>query len=126
MNPNAYNIYKNNSVTYSSKEQQLLMLVDGAVRFAKRAKLAIQEKNIQDAHNNIMKTHAIFTELKVTLDTNAGEWAKNLFDVYTFINQRLITANIKKDEQVMDEAIRLIESIRNLWYEAYEASKNQG
>ncbi len=123
MNPNAYNIYKNNSVTYSSKEQQLLMLVDGAVKFAKRGKFAIQEKNIQEAHNNIMKTHAIFTELKVTLDTNAGEWAENLFQVYTFINKRLIAANIKKDEQIMDEAIRLIESIRDLWHEAYEASK---
>ena len=123
MNPNAYNIYKNNSVTYSSKEQQLLMLVDGAVKFAKRGKFAIQEKNIQEAHNNIMKTHAIFTELKVTLDTNAGEWAENLFQVYTFINKRLIAANIKKDEQIMNEAIRLIESIRDLWHEAYEASK---
>ena len=125
MNPNAYNIYKNNSVTYSSKEQQLLMLVDGAVKFAKRGKFAIQEKNIQEAHNNIMKTHAIFTELKVTLDTSAGEWAENLFQVYTFINKRLIAANIKKDEQIMDEAIKLIESIRNLWYEAYEVSKKQ-
>ena len=125
MNPNAYNIYKNNSVTYSSKEQQLLMLVDGAVKFAKRGKFAIQEKNIQEAHNNIMKAHAIFTELKVTLDVSAGQWAENLFEVYTFINKRLIAANVKKDEQIMDEAIKLIESIRNLWYEAYEVSKKQ-
>ncbi|NSB32901.1 flagellin-specific chaperone FliS [Clostridium saccharoperbutylacetonicum] len=35
MYPNAYNVYKSNSVNYASKEQLLLMLVEGAVKFAK-------------------------------------------------------------------------------------------
>ena len=43
MHPNAYGVYKNNSVNFASKEQMLLMLLDGAVKFAKRGKLAIQE-----------------------------------------------------------------------------------
>ena len=46
MHPNAYGVYKNNSVNFASKEQMLLMLLDGAVKFAKRGKLAIQEKDI--------------------------------------------------------------------------------
>ena len=33
---NAYNTYKNNSVNYASKEQLLLMLLDGAVKYAKK------------------------------------------------------------------------------------------
>ena len=41
---NGYNVYKNNSVNYASKEQLLLMLVDGAVKFAKRAELGLNEK----------------------------------------------------------------------------------
>ena len=35
---NALNAYKNNSVNHASKQQLLLMLVDGAVRFAKDCK----------------------------------------------------------------------------------------
>ena len=38
MNSNGYNVYKNNSVNYASKEQLLLMLVEGAVKFCKIAK----------------------------------------------------------------------------------------
>lgn len=125
MHPNAYGVYKNNSVNFASKEQMLLMLLDGAVKFAKRAKLAIQENNIKLAHDSIIRTQDIFTELKVTLDTSAGEWAKQMFNIYSFINERLLQANIKKDEAIMDEVIPLIEEVRNTWNEAYKLSVGQ-
>lgn len=125
MHPNAYGVYKNNSVNFASKEQMLLMLLDGAVKFAKRGKLAIQEKDIKMAHNSITRTQDIFTELKVTLDPNAGEWAEQMFNVYSFINDRLLQANIKKDEAIMDEVIPLIEEVRNIWNEAYKLSIGQ-
>lgn len=125
MHSNAYGVYKNNSVNFASKEQMLLMLLDGAVKFAKRGKLAIQEKDIKMAHNSITRTQDIFTELKVTLDPNAGDWAKQMFNVYSFINDRLLQANIKKDEAIMDEVIPLIEEVRNIWNEAYKLSIGQ-
>ena len=125
MHPNADGVYKNNSVNFASKEQMLLMLLDGAVKFAKRGKLAIQEKNIQLAHDSITRTQDIFTELKVTLDTSVGDWAKQMFNVYSFINDRLLQANIKKDEAIMDEVIPLIEEVRNTWNEAYKLSVGQ-
>ena len=125
MHPNAYGVYKNNSVNFASKEQMLLMLLDGAVKFAKRGKIAISENNIKLAHDSITRTQDIFTELKVTLDTNAGDWAKQMFEVYSFINNRLFQANIKKDESIMDEVIPLIEEVRNIWNEAYKISAGQ-
>lgn len=125
MHPNAYGVYKNNSVNFASKEQMLLMLLDGAVKFAKRGKLAIQEKDIKMAHNSITRTQDIFTELKVTLDPNAGDWAEQMFNIYSFINDRLLQANIKKDEAIMDEVIPLIEEVRNIWNEAYKLSAGQ-
>lgn len=125
MHPNAYGVYKNNSVNFASKEQMLLMLLDGAVKFAKRGKLAIQENNIKLAHDSIIRTQDIFTELKVTLDTSAGEWAEQMFNIYSFINERLLQANIKKDEAIMDEVIPLIEEVRNTWNEAYKLSVGQ-
>ena len=83
------------------------------------------EKDIKMAHNSITRTQDIFTELKVTLDPNAGDWAKQMFNVYSFINDRLLQANIKKDEAIMDEVIPLIEEVRNIWNEAYKLSVGQ-
>lgn len=118
-----YNVYKNNSVTYASKNQLLLMLVDGAVKFSKIARQAIEDKDIKKAHENITKAEDIFTELRVSIDQSAGEWAVNMFNIYGFINEKLYQANISKDVKVMDEVIPLIEEVRDTWYEADKRSR---
>lgn len=122
---NAYNVYKNNSVNYSSKEQLLLMLLDGAVRFSKIARQAIVDKDAKKAHEFLVKTQNIFYELIITLDVSkAGDWGQNMANVYEFIVRRLIDANIKKDVNIIDEVIPLIEDIKETWNEAYNLLKN--
>lgn len=122
---NAYNTYKTNSVNYASREQLLLMLLDGAVKFSKIGRQAIIDKNVPKAHENIVKTQNIFYELMATLNVQqGGEWASKLMSVYDFIAMKLTEANIKKDSDIMNEIIPLIEDIRNTWTEAYKISKS--
>ncbi|WP_160687322.1 flagellar export chaperone FliS [Clostridium sp. C2-6-12] len=123
MYANGYNVYKNNSVNYASKEQLLLMLVDGAVKFAKIARQAMLDKDIKKAHENVVKTEDIFIELMATLDTSAGKWAENMFAVYRFINEKLFEANMKKDVAIMDEVMPLIEDVRDIWYAAEKKAR---
>lgn len=120
---NAYSQYKSNSVNFASKEQLLLMLLDGAVKFSKIARQAILDKNISLANDNIKKTQNIFYELIYSLDlSKAGDWGNNMVSVYRFIIDRLIQANIKKELAIMDEVIPLIEEVRSLWNDTYKAS----
>lgn len=123
MYPNAYNVYKNNSVNYASKEQLLLMLLDGAVKFAKISRQAIVDKDIQKAHNSLIRTQDIFTELMVSLDTTKGDWTTDLLSIYKYVNSRLAEANLKKSLEVMDEIIPLIEQIKDMWNEVYKKAK---
>lgn len=120
---NALNAYKSNSVNYASKEQLLLMLLDGAVKFSKIAREGLKEKDIKKSHTNLVKVQDIFIELMVTLDTAAGDWTIKLYKVYDFIKERLILINFKKDVEMMDELLPVIESVRDTWTEAYEKSK---
>ena len=120
---NALNAYKNKSVNHASKDQLLLMLVDGAVRFSRIAREALASKDIKKSHENLVKVQDIFTELMISLDQNSGEWAKQMYQVYDFIKTRLFEINIKKDVAMMDELIPVIEEVRNTWHEAYEISK---
>jgi flagellar secretion chaperone FliS len=123
-NANAYNAYKNNSVNFNSKEKLLIMLVEGAVNFAKIGRQAIVDKDIAKAHTNIIKTENIFYELMATLDVSkGGEWAVALMNVYEFIVFRLTEANIKKDLEIMNEVIPLIEYVKGTWEEAYNIAK---
>lgn len=123
MYSNGYNAYKTNSVNYASKEQLLLMLVDGASKYSKMAKMALDEKNVSKAHTNLTKTQDIFVELMASLDRSAGDWASQIFNVYEFINYKLGQANMKKDVNELNEVLPLIDEIRDLWHEVYERSK---
>lgn len=123
MYSNGYNVYKNNSVNYASKEQLLLMLVEGAVKFCKIARQAIVDKDIKKAHDALVRTQDIFSELMVSLDVSVGEWAVQLLRVYTFIKDRLIEANMTKNLEIIDEILPLIEDINETWKEAYKRAK---
>ena len=96
MYPNAYNVYKNNSVNYASKDQLLLMLVDGAVKFARISRQAIIDKDVKKAHTNLMKTQEIFVELMVSLNMEQAEWTNDLMQIYAFIKEKLVEVNMKK------------------------------
>jgi flagellar protein FliS len=120
---NAYSQYKTNSVNFASKDQLLLMLLDGAVKFAKIGRQAICDGNVIKANDNLKKTQNIFYELIYSLDLNlAGEWGQKMVSVYKFIINRLMQANIKKDIAIMDEVIPLIEDVKNLWNETYQVA----
>lgn len=123
MYSNGYNVYKSNSVNYASREQLLLMLLDGAVKFTKMGRQAIVDKDIQKSHNSLKRVQDIFVELMSTLDQTAGDWAEKLFNVYAYIKDKLFEANIKKDVAIIDEILPLIENIRDTWNEAYKIAK---
>lgn len=119
---NPYNTYKQNSVNMASREQLLLMLVDGAVKYTRMARLAIEKKDIARAHKELIRVQDIFTELMVTLDTSS-EATKNLYNLYDFIKSQLVRANMKKDVAIIDEVLPLIEEIRDMWHEINNKAK---
>ena len=113
---NPYNIYKQNSVNMASSQQLLLMLLDGAVKYTKIAKMAILNKDIQRAHKELVRVQDIFLEIMITMDKNT-KYMEDLYNVYEFIKNELAKANMKKDVQIIDEVLPLIEEIRDMWYE---------
>ena len=113
---NPYNIYKQNSVNMASSQQLLLMLLDGAVKYTKIARMAILNKDIARAHKELVRVQDIFLELMITMDKNT-EYMEDLYNLYDFIKNELAKANMKKDVQTIEEVLPLIEEIRDMWYE---------
>jgi len=119
--------YKQTQINTTPKEQILLMLYDGAVRFLHLAKEGFAEKNIEKIHNNIVKTQNIITEFQANLDMkNGGDFAQNLFNLYEFLSRQLLIANIKKDEGALDLVIKHVTELRDTWREAVKKFKSEG
>lgn len=114
---NPYSKYKENAVHVASQEQLVIMLVDGAIKYTKVAKLALERGDKQRAHNELIRVQGIFAELIASLDINAGSFAIDLMNIYNFIRNKLIEANIKKDIKIIDEVMPVIEDVRDMWYE---------
>ena len=113
---NPYNIYKQNSVNMASSQQLLLILLDGAVKYTKIARMAILNKDIARAHKELVRVQDIFLELMITMDKNT-KYMEDLYNIYDFIKNELAKANIKKDITIIDNTLPLIEEIRDMWYE---------
>ena len=120
---NPYNIYKQNSVNMASSQQLLLMLLDGTVKYTKIAKMAILNKDISRAHKELVRVQDIFLELMITMDKNT-KYMEDLYNLYDFIKNELAKANMKKDVQIIDEILPLIEEIRDMWYEVDKKIKS--
>ena len=113
---NPYNVYKQNAVNMASSQQLLLMLLDGAVKYTKIARMAILNKDIARAHKELVRVQDIFLELMITMDKNT-KYMEDLYNIYDFIKNELVKANIKKDITIIDNTLPLIEEIRDMWYE---------
>lgn len=123
--PNAYAQYNNSKILTASPGELTLMLYDGAIKFCNVAILAIEQKDIQKAHANIIKVEKIVEYLRQTLDMKY-EVSQDFERIYVYVEKRLIQANIKKDKEIMEEVTGHLRSVRDTWKEIMKKSREQG
>ncbi len=117
----AYAQYKNNKVNAASGPELTLMLYDGTIKFLNIASSAIENRDIQKAHTNIMKTEKIIDYLRNTLDMKYPV-AQDFENMYSYIARRLIEANMTKDKEIVDEINEHMHAIRDNWVEVMKAN----
>lgn len=121
---NPYAKYKQASVMTASKEQILLMLYEGAIKFTKIAILAMEEKRIAERGTNILKAYDIIMELHTTLDHKVGgDLAKQLENLYLFMMDQYTKANIKSDVEPLKSNLKILENLYDGWKQAIEKIK---
>ena len=119
---NAYAKYKEQSVNTATPEELTLMLYNGCIKFINLAEVFIDEKNIEKTNLNIQKAQAIIGELNLTLNMDY-EVSENLRQLYSFVNERLIEANLRKDKKPLLEAKEIVTELRDTWKEAMALSR---
>jgi flagellar protein FliS len=115
---NRFDQYRETQIKTASPGRLLLMLYDGAVRFLNQGikALEVEPKDIEKAHNNIVKVQNILMELTVTLDRNkGGDIAENLSELYTFMKNHLVEANCRKESSYCHEVKDLLIELRDAW-----------
>ncbi|HKM21550.1 MAG TPA: flagellar export chaperone FliS, partial [Lachnospiraceae bacterium] len=91
------------------------------IKFTNIAILAIEHKETEKAHINIMKTQRIIEEFRMTLNFDYPV-AKDFDTVYSYLIKRLIQANMKKDKDILEEVLKHLRTMRDTWKEVMRRS----
>lgn len=114
--------YQQSSVFTATPEELTLMLYNGCIKAIRFAEISVDEKNYEKANMYICKAEAIIRELRNTLDMKY-EISENLYNLYTYFLNRLIEANMKKDNSILEEVLHFVEEIRDTWSQAMKQAR---
>jgi len=119
---NAAAAYQNNKINTATPAELTLMLYEGAIKFCNIAIVGIEENDIAKSNNHIIKAEKIISYLRNTLDTKYI--VSNDFDnIYRYIYDRLIEANIKKDTEILEEILTILREMRDTWKEVMKHAR---
>ena len=121
---NGYNQYLRSKVLTASKAELTLMLYDGAIKFCNMGIMCIEKKDIPGANTNIKKTEAILEEFMATLNYKYPV-ANDFKNVYEYLHERLVEANLKKDVEILNEVLGHLREMRDTWKEVMRTANSQ-
>ncbi|NWA59870.1 flagellar export chaperone FliS [Pantoea sp. B9002] len=110
------------SVMSANQQQLITLLFDGAISALVRARLFMQDNNIQGKGNSISKAiNIIEGGLKQGLDEQSGDdLTDNLLGLYSYMVRRLVQANLRNDVEALEEVEGLLRNIADAWKEVVQ------
>ena len=118
-----YAAYANNKVMTATPAELTLMLYDGAIKFCNLAISAVEANDVEKAYTNIIKVERIIEEFQTTLN-HKYPVAKDFDNVYSYLQQRLLYANMKKDKEALEEVLKHLRTMRDTWKEVMRTGNN--
>lgn len=108
--------YLRNQVFSASPGQLRLMLYDGALRFCRKARNALEKKRYEDSYTAIVRAQKIVLELSTSLkhDTSPDICGK-LASLYNYIYRKLIEASTERNIDALDDAMQHLQYDRETW-----------
>ncbi|MDR1650106.1 MAG: flagellar export chaperone FliS [Synergistaceae bacterium] len=115
--------YQATQIATATKEQLLLILYDIGIRACRIAAAALDRGGkAQDydlANTEILRAQDVIRELMVTLNTEkAGAMGRSLMQLYDYMYQQLVTANVRKEAKNVTIVLAMLEELKGTWEDA--------
>ena len=117
MAPVAYQAYRRSQAATSSQAELIVLLYRGAVRFAAKARIHLQNDELEGAHNALLKAQDIVVELMLGLGPSQEQVDQDLYALHGYVYQVLCDANLRKETALVDEALRHLRDLLATWEE---------
>ena len=114
-----YANYANQKVLGATPAELTLMLYDGAIKFCNIAESAIEKKDVEKVHQNLLRAERIIEYLRATLDMKYPV-AQDFDNMYSYIYKRLVEVNVTKEVEILQEINGHLHAIRDTWVQVME------
>lgn len=113
--------YLRTQVMTATPEKLRLLLLDGALRFARQGREGLTRKDYSASYEGFSQTRNIVVELMSSMrEAEAPDLCARVRSLYTHIFQTVVDASLQKDVAKADKAIELLEFERDTWLLAME------
>lgn len=110
------NAYLRTRVMTATPEELRLMLLDGAIKFARQAEYGLDNKDYEASFAGFSQCRDIVLELMRTIDDKHDpDLANRVRSLYAFLYTELVEASFDKDKPRLLKAIELLEYERETW-----------
>jgi flagellar secretion chaperone FliS len=117
----AFSVYRQTQTDTATREQAVVLLFEGMVRYLHQAREAMQTAQYETQSQLISRAQRILSELTAALDESQDEaLVVSLRCCYTAMYNRLVQANIADDIPALDEVIGLAERFARAWRTALD------
>ncbi|MDR3644651.1 MAG: flagellar export chaperone FliS [Clostridia bacterium] len=122
MTANAYSVYKEQAISTGNPREVIGKLFNASTVALRRAAIAIREKRLENANNDILHAENIVFALDHTLDMQYPV-AGQLHELYNYMLKRMIEANLKKSDTILDEVAGYLSELRDTWEKAQQPGR---
>ncbi len=120
MNQEARDSYVEAQVLTATPQKLRLMLIEGAIRFARKTIQHWEAGENDQALEAIIRCRNIISELLSSIRVAESELTKQVASLYLFVFQHLTQAQLRRDVKLVNEAIDILEVERGTWRELCE------
>ena len=116
MQSTAQDNYLFTEVQTATPQKLQLLLIEGALRLANRARQFRQQDRHDLAIQALVNAQALVGQILAEIDHEVGgDLAKRVSSIYEFIFRSLVNAGHRRDAKSLDDAIRILEIERETW-----------
>ena len=110
------NPYLRDAVMTASPEQLQLMLYDGAIRFARQARDALDAKDYETSYVRLTRAQHIILEMQNGLNYEVNRpLCERMAAIYNFLYRKLVDANVNRNVADIDDVLKILRIERETW-----------
>jgi flagellar secretion chaperone FliS len=118
--------YVESKVTTATPYQLHLMVIDGAIRHARAAHVALEQKNLSEARARLAQARHFVAEILSGLDEKKmAVVIVRLRAIFVFVLRNLVEADLHHNPQLVADALSILEMHRDTWLALAERLKQE-